>query len=145
MAQKPNTRKTSKPAASAKAVSAAKPAKPTKPVTRAATSPAKAAKAPVKAKPAPAKPVNPTQKITFTYFAPQAGSVLVAGDFTDWTASPIRLLKEESGNWKTTVALKPGKYQYRLLVDGQWQNDPGCTDVQANEFGSANCILSVAA
>jgi hypothetical protein len=71
--------------------------------------------------------------------------VLVAGDFTEWAASPISLVKETGGTWKTTVALKPGKYQYRLLVDGHWHNDPGCPEVQPNEFGSANCILSVAA
>jgi len=101
-----------------------------------------------------AKPVAPVvkagllddkHKITFTYFAPQAGSVFVAGDFTKWEASPISLVKEETGLWKTTVALKPGKYEYRLLVDGQWQNDPECAELHPNEFGSANCVLSVAA
>jgi len=145
MALKSTTRKASKPAASAKATSAAKPANKTKPVTRAAKSAAKPVKGPVKARRAPAKPATPARKITFTYFAPQAGSVLVAGDFTGWAASPINLVKEQGGNWTTTVALKPGKYHYRLLVDGQWQNDPGCPEVQPNEFGSANCILSVAA
>lgn len=160
MALKPTTRKTSKPAASAKATSTAKPVTKKKPVTREAMSPPKTAKAPAKpapvatkpavaraaqVKPVALKPVADKQKVTFTYFAPQAASVFVAGDFTKWEASPISLVKETSGNWKTTVALKPGKYQYRLLVDGQWQNDPACPDVQPNEFGSANCILSVAA
>ena len=160
MALKSTTRKKSKPAASAKAASTAKPVTKKKPVTRAAAAPAKAAKATAKpkrvaAKPSVAKPalvksvarkpVDDKQKITFTYFAPQAGSVLVAGDFTRWEASPISLVREKGGNWKTTVALKPGKYQYRLLVDGQWQNDPACPDVQPNEFGSANCVISVAA
>ena len=86
-----------------------------------------------------------SQKITLTYFAPQAASVLIAGDFTRWGTAPVSLVKEDNGVWKTTLALKPGKYQYRLLVDGQWQNDPHCQELQPNEFGSANCVLSVAA
>jgi 1,4-alpha-glucan branching enzyme len=145
MALKSTLRKAAKPAASAKIASTAKPARKTKPATRIAKSAVKAVKAPAKTRRTPVKPVNPTQKITFTYFAPQAGSVLVAGDFTGWATSPISLVKKQGGTWSTTVALKPGKYQYRLLVDGQWQNDPGCPDMEANEFGSANCILSVAA
>ena len=69
----------------------------------------------------------------------------MAGDFTKWENSPVRLAKEKAGVWKTTLSLKPGKYQYRLLVDGQWQNDPQCPELQPNEFGTANCVLSVAA
>jgi len=145
MALKPRTRKTVKPVVSAKAASTAKPATKKKPLARAAKSPTEVTKQPAKLKAAPARSVDPTQTITFSYFAPQACSVLVAGDFTEWAASPISLVKEEDGTWKTTVLLQPGSYQYRLLVDGQWQNDPGCPDVQPNDFGSANCVLSVAA
>lgn len=145
MASKSSTRKASKSAAPARATSTVTPAIRKKPATRAATNLTQAAKAPVKAKSATAKAADTKQTITFTYFAPQAGSVFVAGDFTQWAASPIGLVKEAGGTWKTTVALKPGKYEYRLLVDGQWQNDPACPEVQPNEFGSANCILSVAA
>ena len=143
MALKSTNRKTAKPAASTKAHPAVKPAARSKPVTRAARPAARTGKAAVKASPAAGKPAP--QKITFSYFAPQAGSVFVAGDFTRWEASPIRLVREQSGVWKTTVALQPGKYEYRLLVDGQWQNDPSCPELQPNEFGSANCVLSVAA
>lgn len=145
MALKPRTRKTVKPVVSAKAASTGKLATKKKTVVRGAKAPSEVTKKPVKVKATPAQRVDPLQKITFSYFAPQAGSVLVAGDFTEWSASPISLLKEEGGTWKTTVLLQPGRYQYRLLVDGQWQNDPGCPDLQPNDFGSANCVLSVAA
>ena len=98
----------------------------------------------IQARPTVAVPADDKRQITFTYFAPQAGSVLVAGDFTQWEHSPINLVKEGAGMWKTTIALKPGKYQYRLLVDGQWLNDPRCPELLPNEFGSTNCVLSVA-
>ena len=143
MALKSTRRKTTKPKASTKTTPSSKPAARSKPAAQAARTAAKTGKAAVPASPAVGKPAP--QNITFSYFAPQAGSVLVAGDFTRWEASPIRLVREQGGVWKTTVALKPGKYEYRLLVDGQWQNDPSCPELQPNEFGSANCVLSVAA
>jgi 1,4-alpha-glucan branching enzyme len=112
----------------------------------AAAAPAKpVAKKPFPSQPVAAKAADSRRKVTFTYFAPEAATVLVAGDFTKWESSPIRLVKETTGQWKATVALAPGKYQYRLLVDGHWQNDPACPEVQPNEFGSQNCVLSVAA
>jgi 1,4-alpha-glucan branching enzyme len=83
--------------------------------------------------------------VTFHYFAPQADAVLLAGDFTQWESSPVRLQREDSGMWSTTVKLPPGRYEYRLLVDGHWQNDPHCSELRPNEFGSANCVCAVSA
>jgi 1,4-alpha-glucan branching enzyme len=145
MALKSTTKKVKKPAAKATAAASRKPTARKKPVTKASTVTASTPAAPSRRKPVARTPVDTAQQITFTYFAPQAGSVLVAGDFTQWEGAPIRLVKESTGVWKTTVALKPGRYQYRLLVDGQWQNDPECPQLEPNAFGSANCVLSVAA
>jgi 1,4-alpha-glucan branching enzyme len=83
------------------------------------------------------------QKVTFTYVAPQARSVLLAGDFTGWQQTPVGLKKDKSGVWKATVSLVPGKYEYRLLVDGEWQNDPQCPTRQPNHFGGENCVCVV--
>jgi 1,4-alpha-glucan branching enzyme len=85
----------------------------------------------------------PKQKVTFTLIAPQAQSVRLAGDFTDWQQAPLELKKFKNGLWKATVSLTPGEHQYRLLVDGQWQDDPNCAMHQPNEFGSQNCVRVV--
>ena len=154
MALKPTSKKSSKPAA-AKSAAYSKPAtaKTTKAAPMAATEPTLKA-GPSTPKPAPVmaaptrrfaeKPKDGKKEVSFNYFAPQAGSVLLAGDFTRWEASPVALQKQETGVWTATLTLPPGRYQYRLLVDGQWQNDPECRDLQPNEFGSANCICQVA-
>ncbi len=84
------------------------------------------------------------RKVTFSYVAPEAGSVVLAGDFTGWQQAPVSLKKDESGVWKKTVSLPPGKYEYRLLVDGQWQDDPQCPNRQPNQFGGPNCVCIVA-
>jgi hypothetical protein len=94
-------------------------------------------------KPAATKKAPAGQKVTFSYFAPAAQSVLLAGDFTGWDHSPLSLKKLKTGTWKTTVALRPGEYQYRLLVDGQWIDDPQCRTRRPNQFGSQNCICVV--
>jgi 1,4-alpha-glucan branching enzyme len=83
------------------------------------------------------------QKVTFSYSAPAAQTVLLAGDFTGWNEAPISLKKDKSGVWKKTISLPPGRYQYRLVVDGEWRNDPQCPSRQPNQFGGENCVCVV--
>jgi 1,4-alpha-glucan branching enzyme len=85
------------------------------------------------------------QKVAFSYNAPEAKLVLLAGDFTAWEQSPLALKKGKDGVWKKSVSLAPGRYQYRFLVDGEWCDDPACSLRQANQFGSENCVCSVEA
>ncbi|MBN1587036.1 MAG: PilZ domain-containing protein [Candidatus Omnitrophica bacterium] len=72
-----------------------------------------------------------------------ASSVSVAGDFNGWDARSLPLTRTEDGVWKTVLELEPGSYQYRLLVDGQWMNDPNCQNRTINEFGTENCLIEV--
>lgn len=91
-----------------------------------------------------AKRISNKRKVTFTCNAPGAKSVALAGDFTDWDKSPIPMKKQLRGHWSVTVSLEPGTYQYRLLVDGQWQDDPECSQRVPNCFGTQNCVRVVA-
>ncbi|HWX22913.1 MAG TPA: isoamylase early set domain-containing protein [Candidatus Binatia bacterium] len=90
-----------------------------------------------------AKQKSAKQKITFSYVAPEAQSVLLAGDFTGWQQAPVSLKKDKDGIWKKTISLSPGKYEYRLLVDGHWCDDPRCLTRQPNQFGGQNCVCIV--
>lgn len=90
-----------------------------------------------------AKQIKDKRKVTFKCFAPTAKSVAVAGDFTNWEAAPIPLRKQPDGTWAKTVTLPPGKYEYRFKVDGQWQDDPECTERVPNPFGTYNCVRVV--
>jgi 1,4-alpha-glucan branching enzyme len=83
------------------------------------------------------------QKVTFAYAAPDAKSVQVLGDFTGWQQAPISLRKLKSGVWTKSVSLAPGQYAYRLLVDGQWRDDPACRLRQSNPFGGEDCVCVV--
>ena len=83
------------------------------------------------------------QKVIFSYTAPTAQTVLLAGDFTGWNQAPVSLKKDKKGVWKKTISLAPGKYEYRLLVDGEWRDDPHCPNRQPNQFGGENCVCVV--
>ena len=84
------------------------------------------------------------QRHTFSFNAPAATSVLLAGDFTHWQKNPIPLKKQPDGVWKTTTSLAPGTYHYRFLVDGEWCDDPDCTLRVDNPFGSKDDVIVVA-
>ena len=83
------------------------------------------------------------KKESFSYLAPEAQNVMLAGDFTSWQQNPVPLKKQKSGTWKTTVSLEPGAHEYRFLVDGEWRDDPGCSMRVKNPFGVENCVRVV--
>jgi 1,4-alpha-glucan branching enzyme len=84
------------------------------------------------------------QQVPFALKAPEATAVLLVGDFTSWEQSPVTMRKVKGGRWKTTVSLNEGRYEYRFLVDGQWQDDPDCLERAPNAFGSEKCVRVVA-
>jgi 1,4-alpha-glucan branching enzyme len=49
----------------------------------------------------------------------------------------------ESGIWQTEMNLLPGRYRYRLVVDGHWQQDPYNESTELNPFGGFNSIIEV--
>ena len=80
---------------------------------------------------------------TFSFTAPQAMSVLLAGDFTHWQDKAIPMKKDSGGIWKATIALPRGTHEYRFIVDGQWYNDPACALQIPNNCGGQNSARKV--
>lgn len=87
------------------------------------------------------------QRIKFTFNAPEAKSVHIAGSFNNWNmnSDPLSQSKEEKagGTWSKVLYLEPGVYEYRFVVDGLWHNDEGSIEGWTNEFGSFNCVALV--
>jgi 1,4-alpha-glucan branching enzyme len=75
--------------------------------------------------------------------APEAKAVIITGDFTGWSEEGIPLVKGRHGDWEITLKLAPGEHQYRLRVDGRWQDHPEARDRIPNPFGTENCVLKV--
>ncbi|MFZ2641773.1 MAG: glycogen-binding domain-containing protein [Verrucomicrobiia bacterium] len=113
----------------------AQPAKPTPP-----TLPRPVPPAPVIAPPT-VVPVA-TRKAQLSFDAPLAKAVNVAGDFNAWEMTTFAMRRTD-GVWKITLDLRPGTYQYKFLVDGEWVNDPNNVRTTPNQFGSLNNVLEV--
>lgn len=92
---------------------------------------------------AESKGAGSAKTVTFEYFAPSAKKVYVAGNFNSWKLDGLPLKKDRSGRWSAELELPPGSYEYRFLVDGNWQNEQKPVEYRPNEFGSANCLLKV--
>ena len=74
-----------------------------------------------------------------------ASEVIVTGDFTQWSRDGIRLRKGPSEEFRTILELEPGEYQYRLVIDGVWQEDPQALRSVPNPYGGQNSVLKVPA
>jgi chromosome partitioning protein len=84
------------------------------------------------------------EAVIFVSLYPRASSVQIAGDFNNWQPAESPMEKVgESGIWQTKTNLPPGKYQYRLVVDGQWQQDPYNENSILNPYGEYNSVLEV--
>ena len=83
------------------------------------------------------------RRVQFEYQAPEAGSVSVAGDFNGWDQKKHAMKIDGNGVWRKTLMLPAGTYEYRFLVDGNWQNDPKNDRLRRNCFGSRNNLLQI--
>jgi hypothetical protein len=81
-------------------------------------------------------------KYEFSVQAPQAHSVAVAGTFNGWNPSASPMHRETGGAWRATIALAPGRHEYRFVIDGHWFSDPAAQTVP-NEFGETNSVVVV--
>jgi 1,4-alpha-glucan branching enzyme len=81
------------------------------------------------------------KRVEFSYHAPEAHEVSLAGTFNDWSSRTMR--KDEEGTWRAGIVLPPGTYQYRFVVDGEWRDDPGCPERAPNDMGGENCVVNV--
>lgn len=81
--------------------------------------------------------------VTFSFEAPKAKNVSLLGDFNHWDARTHPMKRNSEGRWKKMLMLVPGRYEYRFLVDGNWQNDPHNEQTCPNCFGSNNSYLII--
>jgi chromosome partitioning protein len=85
--------------------------------------------------------------LLFVAHFPNAKNVSIAGDFNNWI--PTRMTEdrqrkpEGDETFRALVALKPGRYRYRLVVDGRWQSDPHNVHAEPNPFGELDSVVEV--
>ena len=82
---------------------------------------------------------------TFRYAAPNATSVLLVGDFTEWQQKALVMEKGPDGMWTSSLKLPQGKHSYLFIVDGQWICDPQARENVWNQHGTQNSVIEVRA
>lgn len=82
--------------------------------------------------------------VLFVQPANTARSICIAGEFNQWSPSALPMrLNDELGVFEAIVELKPGRYQYRLVMDGDWVADPHNRNQQLNSYGEPNSVVIV--
>jgi hypothetical protein len=84
-------------------------------------------------------------EVTFTISGIKANQIAVAGDFNGWNTSANQLEDPDGdGIWTGKMYLKPGRYEYMLVVDdANWVTDPNAKVYADDGFGSKNAVLFI--
>ena len=97
------------------------------------------------------KSANPKTKtedkprsVMFRLTAAPKSEVFVAGSFNNW-APREHALKDtrNTGKYSITLRLPKGLYEYKFIVNGNWQVDPECQNWVRNSLGTLNSIINV--
>lgn len=129
----------SRPAASKATPPARRPA----PAAKAPAAAAKSGAPQPVAAPAVASAALDLHTVRIGIFNPDAREVYVAGTFNDWDPRETPLKRDSLGDWSVELSLPPGEHRYRLIVDGEWTDDPSAQRMEANPFGGFDAVILV--
>lgn len=86
----------------------------------------------------------PRKSVEFQILSEPGSRVFVAGSFTKW-AIGCKALKDKNndGTYCAKIALEPGTYEYKFIVNDTWIPDPGNPRFNINELGTLNSVVVV--
>lgn len=83
-------------------------------------------------------------KVLFTLATSPGHTVAVAGSFNDWDPEFTPMKYDTAASvYRAEVCLKPGEYEYKFVVDGEWLLDEANPVFYPNDFGTLNSVLTV--
>ncbi len=82
-------------------------------------------------------------EVVFSLRAPEAKAVALAGEFNGWDPALHPMERGSGGVWTVRVALPPGTYQYRFVVDGKWMADPENPATVKNNYNEDNSLFTL--
>jgi len=87
---------------------------------------------------------KPARVRDFVLSAPKAKGVYLVGDFNGWRIDEESLLWDcGRGVWQKRLALMPGRYRYKFVIDGKWIADPSNSVAEPNPYGGFDSILEI--
>ncbi|WP_295664116.1 glycogen-binding domain-containing protein [uncultured Mucilaginibacter sp.] len=83
--------------------------------------------------------VKPNYTFTLKGYG-NAKTIRLAGTFNNWDYDGYTMV-HQGDQWTISLHLKPGKYLYKFIVDGNWIIDPANKLWEQNRFGTGNSVL----
>ena len=85
--------------------------------------------------------VGDTRFVRLVLRSPDAATVSVTGDFTDWSEVPMT---RDGELWVVELAVESGAHHYGFLVDGAWHVPADAPGRAEDEWGGMHATLMVA-
>ena len=91
----------------------------------------------------PAAENSNVQRVVLSFQNHQQRDIRIAGEFNEWIADKDIQTVTENDIIHKVFYVEPGDYQYRLIVDGKWRNDPTNPRQALSTLGIHNSLLHV--
>ncbi|MCK9618304.1 MAG: glycogen-binding domain-containing protein [Lentimicrobiaceae bacterium] len=76
----------------------------------------------------------------FLYGYTYAREMFISGSFNNWSTRQSAMALTDSG-WRISLTMKPGKYAYKFIADGNWLRDPNNKLKENDTYGGNNSIV----
>jgi hypothetical protein len=86
---------------------------------------------------------NNLKEVVFRFDNTKYKRVQIAGEFNNWIPDKDVETEIQDGAVQKKLRVKPGGYEYRLIIDGDWQQDPANPNAAPNDMGGYNSLLNV--
>lgn len=90
-------------------------------------------------------PSKNLQKVVLSFQNHRQHEIQIAGEFNEWIVDKDVQTITENNITHKVFYVAPGDYQYRLIVDGKWRNDPTNPRQALSALGIHNSLLHVTA
>lgn len=83
------------------------------------------------------------KEVVFSFDNIESKRVQIAGEFNNWVPDKNVETIILDGSLQKRLRVRPGGYEYRLIIDGVWQQDPANPEAAPNNMGEYNSLLNV--
>jgi chromosome partitioning protein len=83
------------------------------------------------------------KEVVFRFDNTKFTRVQIAGEFNNWVPDKDVETEVLDGALQKRLRVRPGGYEYRLIIDGVWQQDPANPEAAPNDMGEYNSLLHV--
>ena len=84
------------------------------------------------------------REVAFILSSREAQEVYLCGDFNQWIPRTLPMIRHgEDHCWEKRLALAPGRYEYKFIVNGIWIHNPDAPENLPNIHGSLNSVVEV--